>query len=242
MTNYTLTGKGKLILLLHGWGDSTAGLAELTKALNKNFRVLAVDLPGFGATQVPKETWDLDNYSEFLKELLKKLELDQPYTVIGHSNGGALAIRALSLKELQPKKLVLLAASGIRNNKQSKMLILKIIAKTGNIATIWMPERYRQSLRKSLYDTAGSDMLVAPQLEETFKKTVKQDVQADAKQIKVPTLLIYGADDQAVPAEYGLKFNNLIAGSQVVIIPNAGHFVHKDASQKVTEQIEDFLK
>ena len=242
MTNYTLTGKGRLVLLLHGWGDSSAGLAGLTNALEKNYRVLAIDLPGFGATQVPKETWDLDNYSEFLKALLKKLELGQPYSVIGHSNGGALAIRALGLKDLQPKKLVLLAASGIRNKKQSKMLILKIIAKTGNIATIWMPERYRQSLRKSLYDTAGSDMLVAPQLEETFKKTVRQDVQADAKQIKIPTLLIYGADDQAVPPEHGLKFNDLIAGSQVEIIPNAGHFVHNDAAQKVTELIEDFLK
>lgn len=242
LTNYKLSGKGKLVLLLHGWGDSSAGLAKLQKELAGQYEVLALDLPGFGGTQAPRTVWDLDNYARFMAAVLKKLELDQPYAVIGHSNGGALAIRAVSLEQLRPQKLILLAASGVRTNSAAKRVSLKIIAKTGNAATIWMPERYRKGLRKSLYGAAGSDMLVAPHLEDTFKKTVRQDVQADAAAIDTPTLLVYAADDTDIPVADGKQYHSLIQGSRLEIIKDAGHFVHTDQPEKVTQLIQEFLK
>jgi pimeloyl-ACP methyl ester carboxylesterase len=242
LTNYKLSGKGKLVLLLHGWGDSAKGLAGLQKELSDGYQVLSLDLPGFGATQMPEGVWDLDDYSRFIASALDKLELSQPYVVIGHSNGGALAIRAVSMQLLQPRKIILLAAAGVRTNSQFKRLFLKIIAKTGNIATIWMPERYRQGLRKSLYGAAGSDMLVAPHMQDTFKRTVRQDVQGDAAAIDVPALLIYAADDKAIPLADGRQYHSLIKGSQLEIIQHAGHFVYVDQPEKVTKLIEDFLE
>lgn len=242
MTNYQLTGKGKLVLVLHGWGDSANGLANLTRSLSERYQVLSIDLPGFGGTQAPEDVWNLDDYAGFVKSFLAKVDLKQPYAVIGHSNGGALAIRAISLNQLKPSKLVLMAASGIRTKQKSRRIALNIIAKTGNIATLWMPERYRQGLRKSLYTTAGSDMLIAPHLEETFQKTVRQDVQGDASGINLPTLLIYGSDDTAVPVEDGKQYSRLIKDSKLEIIGGSGHFVHLDAAQKVQDLIEEFLK
>lgn len=242
LTNYELTGKGQLILLLHGWGDSIKGLAGLQNSLTKHYQVLAVDLPGFGATETPKAAWDLDNYAQFLRALLSKLELPQPYAVIGHSNGGALAIRAVSLKCLEPKKIVLLAASGVRTNNRLKRLFLQILAKTGNIATLWMSERYRRALRQSLYGAAGSDLMVTPHLQDTFKKTVRQDVQADAAVTVVPTLLIYAADDAAIPLADGKLYHHLIKGSRLEVIPQAGHFVHINQPAKVQQLIEEFLQ
>lgn len=242
MTNYQLAGKGKLVLLLHGWGDSSKGLEGLAKHLSSQYQVLAPDLPGFGGTQPPKETWDLDNYSKFVTSLLGKLDLKQPFAVIGHSNGGALTIRSVSQNQLRPTKIVLLAASGVRDGESVKRFVLNVVAKTGNIATFWMPERYRQALRKSLYSTAGSDMLVAPGLEDTFKKTVRQDVQSDAAAISIPTLLIYGTDDKAVPIEDGRKFNSLIKNSKLEVMDGAGHFVHLEESSEVEKLIEEFLK
>lgn len=242
MTNYQLAGKGKLVLILHGWGDSLQGLQDLAADLSKNYQVLSIDLPGFGATQAPKEVWNLDNYAEFVTAALQKLELDQPYAVLGHSNGGALAIRSISLDKLRPEKLVLLAASGIRSRGGLKRLLLKILAKTGNIATLWMPERYRQALRKSLYGSVGSDMLVAPHLTETFKKTVRQDVQKDAATVTVPTLLIYADQDADVPVADGHKYKGLIKNSQLEVIEGAGHFVHHDQPQAVTKLVQEFLK
>ncbi|HSX46349.1 MAG TPA: alpha/beta hydrolase [Candidatus Saccharimonadia bacterium] len=241
MANYSSAGRGKLVLLLHGWGDSGKGLASLQKALSEKFQVLAVDLPGFGATQAPKASWDLDDYSNWLADLLEKLGLKQPYAVVGHSNGGALAIRSISLGKLAPEKLVLLAASGVRTNSRAKRFFLKIVAKTGNIATFWMPERKRQALRKNLYGVAGSDMLVAPHLQETFKRTVRQDVQGDAAGIKLPTLLLYAGKDPAIPVADGKQYHSLISGSKLEILPDAGHFVHLDQSEKVANLIKGFL-
>jgi pimeloyl-ACP methyl ester carboxylesterase len=242
LANYELSGRGKPVLLLHGWGDSSAGLKDLQKNLSEKYQVLAPDLPGFGKTQAPKEAWDLDDYSNWTAELLKKLDLDQPYAVIGHSNGGALAVRAVSLGSLKPKKLILLAASGVRTNNAGRRFLFKVVAKAGNIATIWMPERYRRGLRKSLYGAAGSDILVVPELEDTFKKTVRQDVQGDAAAIGVPTLLVYAQNDDAVPVADGRQYNSLVKNSKLEIVEDAGHFVHLDQPDKVLNLIGDFLK
>jgi len=242
LTRYELAGKGKLVLLLHGWGADLQSLGELRRGLSKRYRVLALDLPGFGGTQAPPGVWDLDNYAGFVKAALAKLDLKQPYAVIGHSNGGALAVRAISLGTLKPEKLVLLAASGVRTNNKFRRFFLKVIAKTGNAVTIWLPQRYRRALRKRLYGVAGSDMLVVPHLQDTFKKTVRQDVQADAVAIAVPTLLLYAADDDAIPLADGRQYNQLIKNSRLEVIDNAGHFVQQDQPAKVEALIEEFLR
>lgn len=242
LTKYELSGKGKLVVMLHGWGDNSKGVASLRKEVVKTNQVLTIDLPGFGETQTPKETWSLDNYAKFINAVIKKLGLQQPYAIIGHSNGGALAIRATALGILKPEKLVLIAASGIRNGKGSRILILRFVAKIGGVITFWMPQRHRQTLRKKLYETAGSDMLIVPELQETFKKTVSQDVQADAAKITVLTLLIYGEDDKATPITYGQTFASLIKGSRLEVIEDAGHFVHHDKPEQTTKLIKEFLK
>jgi pimeloyl-ACP methyl ester carboxylesterase len=241
LTTYETQGKGKLVLLLHGWGDSSKGLRGLIQELSVSHQVLALDLPGFGGTQAPRAVWGLDDYAEFVQAALDKLELKQPYALVGHSNGGALAIRAISLGNLQPQKLVLLAASGIRNKKYLKRALLAIVAKTGNLATLWMPNRYRQALRTSLYGAAKSDMLVMPELQETFKKTVRQDVQTDAANLKLPTLLIYGARDEDVPVAYGETYHRLIKDSRLEVLIETGHFVHLDQPEKVSQLIKEFL-
>lgn len=241
LTSYELSGKGKLVLLLHGWADSSKGLAGLGKQLD-GYKVLAVDLPGFGGTQAPDSAWDLDDYSRFTAALLGKLKLGQPYAVIGHSNGGALAIRAAGMGILKPERLILLAASGIRTGGKARRLILMILAKTGSLATLWMPDRYRRALRRGLYGAAGSDMLVRPELRETFKKTVRQDVQADAAGLDVPTLLVYAGGDDQVPVSDGRRYQHLIKGSRLEVVGDAGHFVHLDRSDEVARLVKGFLK
>lgn len=242
LTRYELSGRGRLVLLLHGWGDDHRTFDDLRKKLDPKYRVLALDLPGFGGTERPAGVWNLDDYAGFVKAALDKLQLEQPYAIVGHSNGGALAIRAVSLNLLRPRKLALLAASGVRTNNRAKRFFFKAVAKTGNAATVWLPERYRQTLRKGLYGMAGSDMLAVPELKDTFKKTVRQDVQADAAAINVPTLLIYAADDDYVPLADGRHYLSLIKGSRLEVVANAGHFVHHDQPGQVTKLIEEFLK
>ncbi len=239
--NYELKGKGdRLILMLHGWGDSLTSFHDLVIDLMPENMVVALDLPGFGATEAPHEVWDLDNYSSFVADFLAKLKL-KPDVVMGHSNGGALAIRAISLGKINPNKLVLLASSGIRDGQKGKRAITKAVAKAGKATTFWLPEQKKNNLRQKLYGTIGSDMLVVPRLQETFKRTVRQDVQADAKKLNLPTLLVFADKDPAIPISDAHKYNELIKGSILEVLKSDNHFIHQDQPGKIAALIQEFI-
>ena len=238
--NYELTGKGKTIVLLHGWGDDLTTFKQLVNSLSENYQLLMPDLPGFGLSQAPKEPWNLDNYAELVNKLLSKLDL-KPYAIIGHSNGGAVAIRGLSMGLLKADKLVLIASAGIRNSQPLKRQLTKSVAKIGKATTFWLPSNTRQNLRKKLYGTIGSDLLVVPELAETFKLTVAQDTQADASQLKLPTLIINADKDPAIPLSDGKLFNDLIKGSNFKVINANSHFIHQVETSEVAKLISEFL-
>lgn len=241
LTNYQEMGNGKVVLLLHGWADSLSTFRDLQAKLSENYRVIALDLPGFGKTEIPKTVWGLENYAEFINHFLTKMQAKDLKALIGHSNGGALAIKALSTNNVKSEKLVLIASAGVRNKLKTRKLAIKAIAKTGKAATFWLPEDQKKKLQKKLYGTVGSDMLVAPHLQETFKKTVAQDIQADAETVAIPTLLIYAQNDSAVPVSDGEQLTKIMPNAKLVILPEAGHFVHHDKPDEVFELIKDFL-
>ena len=241
LTSYSRIGKGKAVLLLHGWGDSQQTFSRLVKDLSAKYEIITVDLPGFGASQSPDKAWQLEDFSNFLNEFVRKAKIGSLYAIVGHSNGGAIAIQALASKQLKSEKLILMASSGIRTGSSLRKIIFQIIAKTGNLATIWMPERYRLALRKSLYNTAGSDYLAVPHMEETFKNIVRRDGQKEASELNLPVLLIYADGDNDVPLSHGKIYDRIIKDSKLVIIPEAGHFVHHDQPEDVYKEIVGFL-
>lgn len=241
LTQYERMGKGKAVLILHGWGDSSTGWRRFAEELSKKFDVVAVDLPGFGKTQAPTETWGLDDYAAFVGAFLRKVKL-QPYAVIGHSNGGAIAIRGLAKKIFATDRLVLIDSAGIRSEYYGRKKAVRLITKTGKVLTRPLPSSVRKRIRRKVYETVGSDMLVVERLQETFKRVVSDDVQQDAATLKLPTLLIYGEDDLSTPVQYGRMFHHLIAGSSFEVLPGAGHFAHLDRPEDVMFRVGEFLK
>lgn len=241
LTRYGRKGKGRKLLLLHGWGDSLATFHELSDNLAKNYEVVAVDLPGFGQTQAPASAWGLDDYADFVQAFLKKVEIDETEAVIGHSNGGAIAIKLLATG-FKSKKLVLLASAGVRDRQKARKQLLKAGAKTAKILTVALPKATRQRLRNRLYGVIGSDMAVVPHMEETFKRIVAEDVTAVACNVQQSTQLIYGSDDEATPPEVGEKLAYSLPHSRLEVIKGAGHFIHHDSAAKVKALIEEFLR
>jgi pimeloyl-ACP methyl ester carboxylesterase len=241
LTHYDVQGKGKVVLLLHGWGDTAAGLKNIQTALARQYEVIALDLPGFGGTQAPMATWGLDEYAQFVAQFLQKIN-KQSVVVIGHSNGGAIAIRGLAQGWLQAEKLILLASAGIRGEYQGRTKALRLITKAGKALSAPLPASLKKRLRSKVYKAVGSDMLVAEHLQETFKKVVTDDVRADAAQLAMPTLLVYGEQDTATPPLYGELFHELIADSTLEILPGAGHFVHLDRPDDVLKAVQEFIR
>jgi pimeloyl-ACP methyl ester carboxylesterase len=239
-TRYESKGSGKVIVLLHGWGDTAATFKRLETDLGTKYQLVALDLPGFGGTDAPPQAWGLDNYAQFVADFLHKLDL-KPYVLLGHSNGAAIIIRGVGTGILTADKLVLLAAAGIRDTYKARKKAIRLFAKSGKLAARVLPRRYQRQLRKRVYRTLGSDLLVAEHLQETFKLIITDDVQADAAKVTIPTLLVYGEDDEATPVTYGETYERLIHSAHLIRVPGAGHFVHHDAPQAVCEAVEAFL-
>ncbi len=226
------------MLILHGWGDSSAGWRAYAQALAADYDVIVPDLPGFGGTESPKDAWGVTQYAQFIRAFLQKIGV-KPYAIIGHSNGGAIAVRGVGQGLLQAEKLVLLASAGVRSPKAN--LSYRVIAKVGKAVTKPLPKRVSAKLRRTLYQKVGSDLLVAEHLQETFKKIVRDDVRADAAYISIPTLLVYGSADTDTPVSIAQELQKSIDGSRLEVLPGAGHFVHIDAAHETERLIREHI-
>ncbi len=241
LVHYQRRGKGRTVILLHGWGDSSQGLTELTQTLSKQFDIVAIDLPGFGGSEAPEQDWGLDEYAACIARLCSKLQLT-PYAYVGHSNGGAIAIRGLANGTLHAEKLVLLASAGVRGEYKGRVKLLRLVTKAGKAVTAPLPRAVKGRLQKKFYTSIGSDMLVAENLQGTFKKIVQDDVRQDAARLLLPVLLLYGTNDEATPPSWGRKLAAAIPKAEFIEIPEAGHFIHRDAAAECEKQIKRFLR
>jgi len=242
LTTYHIFGKDKpnTVLILHGWGDNSVSWLKFAGQLASDYQVVVLDLPGFGKTDMPHHVWGLDDYAAFVASFLQKIDL-APYAIVGHSNGGAIAIRGLATGAIGTERLVLLASAGIRTIDGGRKRLLRVVAKAGKVLTLPLPSAARTKLRRKLYTAVGSDLLVAEHMQETFKRVVGQDVQSDAAMLSLPVLLAYGEDDTATPPVYGRLLHQQIDGSTLEILGGATHFLHLDKPQEVLALTKDFL-
>ena len=138
--NYEVHGEGKDVLVLHGWGAEIGAIRPIANTLSGNFRVWLVDLPGFGESDLPPESWDVYSYADFVKKLADALEITDPI-LIGHSFGGRLSIILAAKKLLNPPKIILVDSAGIKPKRGADYyfkvytykLMKRIAALTGKI-------------------------------------------------------------------------------------------------------------
>lgn len=244
LTNYTEVGSGKrIILFLHGWGDDGKTFEILANNIVKEdtkYTAILLDLAGFGGTESPPEAWGLDDYASFVSDFLRKIRL-HPDVLVGHSNGGAIAIKGIADSILDPEKLILIASAGIRNSSLKKVL-LKSVSVPARLALRSLPKSQRQRVRQKLYGAIGSDYLVVESMEDTFKRVVSTDVREAASTLTLPVCLIYGEKDDATPPAFGQRLAKAINGSEFNLIPSASHFVHQEQVYKVSSVIREFIK
>lgn len=237
---YQDEGTGHVILLLHGWQDNLHTFDALASLLSPTARVIRLDLPSFGRSEVPEEVWGLGDYIQFVQDFIDKLNI-QVDTLAGHSFGGRIAIKGLATQHFNPNKIILIASAGIAQRRTFRNTILMILAKIGGAIfsvppfTLWGDQ-----VRKKIYAALGSDYHDAGTLKGTFLKAISEDLSADAQRIATPTLLIWGSEDREILLSDGQRLSRLIPNSQLKIIPGAGHFVHQEKPREVAGLIREF--
>lgn len=243
LIEYKDEGSGKVVLLLHGWGASLSSFDHLAAYLSKNYRVIRLDFPGFGSSPKPSAEWGVGEYAELTDAFLRKMKILDLYTAIGHSFGGRVIIKGIDTGNLSPQKVVLMGAAGIKASKTLKKSSLKVIAKVGKVVTSAPGLRnLRTSLRRSLYNAAGNtDYIDAGNMQTIFLKTVNEDLLHAVSSITQPTLLVWGENDFETPVSDGVLMHERIKKSELVIVPNAGHFVYLDETSLVEQKIGSFL-
>ena len=113
--NYIQYGKGKDIILLHGWGQNIEMMKPLGDPLSTKYRITILDFPGFGASSEPTVAWTIQDYADMVHELVEKLQIKKP-VIIGHSFGGRVAICYASCYEVE--KVVLFGAPCVRTKTE----------------------------------------------------------------------------------------------------------------------------
>jgi pimeloyl-ACP methyl ester carboxylesterase len=232
------------IIVLHGWGDSSESFVPLAKKLvkNNNKKVILIDLPGFGRSQRPHEdtdgVWGLVEYANWLAEIIPKIQDDpiNEITLVGHSFGGAVASWYASNN--LPKRLLLLAASGVRPSKGLKQLRKQTVAKiSGRLLKTLLPESSVQNIRTKYLSKLGSEQELLPEMKNIFRKIVAQDITDHVKTITCDTALLYGDQDLATPLWMGQMLQQSISGSRLIGLKGVGHYVHLDDQDSVIKAI-----
>lgn len=238
---YQDQGSGEVLLFLHGWRDNLQTFDFLTEKLSQNWRVIRLDLPGFGKSEMPKNDWTLDDYVNFVQHFTNKLNL-KVNAYVGHSFGGRIIIKGLAKNKLLSKKVVLIGSAGIAKNKSLRNFSILIVSKIAKIITFIPPFIFfREQLKRKMYHYLQSDYYESNQLKQTYQNIISEDLQKAAEKIHLPTLLIWGENDKATPITDAKKFANLIKNSKLTIIPNSGHFVHQEKVAEIYEEIRKFL-
>lgn len=238
---YRDEGTGPVSLFLHGWQDDLHTFDSLVPYLSPTRRIIRLDLPGFGKSELPRAAWTLNDYARLVRACIEKLNI-QIDMLIGHSFGGRIAIKGITAKILQPRALVLIASPGGGKRRTARNAFFKIAARIGGWLLHIPPLVFwREGLRRRLYRGIGSDYASAGALRETFLNIVTENISDSAKQITTPTLLIWGEEDTETPLSDGERLARLIRGSALKKIRGAGHFVHRERPREVARIIQEFL-
>ena len=242
--NYKITGEGEPLLILHGWGGSSNSWVEVQKILAKqNFKVIILDLPGFGKSISPPSPWTVEDYCQFIVNFINRIGLEK-INLMGHSFGGRIAIKFAVLYPERLKKLILCASAGIKHPLNFFQKIIFKLAIFGNFLFSKRPFKRFKDVAQNFFYTflRQKDYAKAKGImKETLKKVLEEDLRPELSQIKINTLLIWGEKDKAVPIKDAYLMKEHIPQSVLEIIPGASHTPNLEMPEKIADIVGNFL-
>ena len=240
---YHIEGEGYPILLFHGWGGNSNSLYPIGNNLKDKYKVIYIDFPGFGKSDIPKFSFNGEDYKRIVLNFIDSLNIKN-YTIIGHSFGGRVGIRVAAERKDDIRGLILIDSAGIRDPKTIKQKLSEKTFKFFKKLTLKLLKgKNKEKVLSFFQNIFGSKDYknVNGVMRETLVKVVNEDLLPILKNIDVKTLIIWGELDKELPLRHGFIINENIKNSKLVIIKNGSHFPYLDNLPKVIYEIKNFL-
>jgi pimeloyl-ACP methyl ester carboxylesterase len=245
------------IILLHGTSASLHTWDGWVRELEQDRRVIRVDMPGFGLTgPTPDGDYTIAAYVRFATAVLDHFGIEH-CVLAGNSFGGWVAWETALAQPGRVNALILVDSAGYAIRSQSVPIAFRIaqIPVLNRLMEVTLP---RSMIESSVRNVYGHPDKVTPELVDRYyeitlrqgnrKSLVQRFVQAPLgideeriKELKVPTLILWGGRDRLIPLEYAGLFNRDIAGSELVVFDDLGHVPQEEDAARTVGAAKAFL-
>ncbi|HTB50031.1 MAG TPA: alpha/beta fold hydrolase [Solirubrobacteraceae bacterium] len=239
-TRYLVRGSGTAVLVLHGWGASIEAVYPIVAGLAPVARVYALDLPGHGQSELPPEPWGVAEYQAFVAAFMDGLAIERA-AIVGHSNGGRIAIRMAATEPGRAARLVLVDSAGIRPKRRLRYYRRVGMAKVGKYAARYLGTPGEWLRTRIVSRVASADYAAAGPMRPTLVRLVNSDLREYLPLISVPVLLVWGADDADTPVADARLMEKLIPDAGLVVLEGAGHYSYIDQEARFSRIVSHFL-
>lgn len=241
---YIDEGIGDTILILHGWASSIDAWKKVVEELVVlGFRAIALDLPGFGQSDEPKEIWSLKNYSQFINFFTKTLDLPN-FTLLGHSFGGRIAIDYSIRHSRDLHALVLVAAAGIIRHRRLKAIIFLLLTKFGNLIFLIPKFKFLKNIIRNIwYKITGEHdyKKASHKMQQIMKSVLRENIRQYLPRITQYTLILWGENDKSTPVSDAYILHKEISLTSLLIFKQMPHALNLKIPKEIAQEISNFL-
>ncbi len=258
--NYVEMGAGAPLVLVHGLSGVWQNWLEQVPHFSRSHRVIAVDLPGFGASPMPPWGISIPAYGRFLRDFCERLGIER-CALAGNSMGGFIATEVAINDPERVEKLVLVSAAGItwaRARREPAEMVGRVGRAAAPLALrLQMSGIRRPRLRRRAFQGVVHDpnSLRRELLWENFVPAWKSpgyfdaittlfgyDIRDRLEEIEVPTLIIWGRNDRVVPVPAALAYQKRIGdNAKLEIFDHCGHIPQAERPVRFNRTVERFL-
>jgi pimeloyl-ACP methyl ester carboxylesterase len=262
---YVRMGSGPVVLLLHGLGCDHTTWAPVMDSLARTHTVIAPDLLGHGSSDKPRADYSVGGYANGMRDLLTVLGVDTA-TVVGHSFGGGVAMQFAYQYPERTERLVLVGSGGLGPDVTPAIRaittpgfhqLMALLSAPGlrhvATATMRLLARSRISQVRDLGEVADIyDSFKDPRTRAAIRHVVRAVVDWRGQIVTVadraylteamPMCVVWGADDMVIPVSHASNASALAPSARIEIVPNAGHFPHRDHPERFVKIVRDFMR
>lgn len=260
--NLVELGQGPPVVFVHGLGGNWQNWLNNLPHLSATHRVIAVDLPGFGESEMPHEEITIGFYADWVAELLGTLGIEK-CVLVGNSMGGQIAAEVTLRRPELVERLVLVSGAGISAENFNKPATIEILRRADRMFSFWSKQVVTKSRRfalrrggrralMALYVTdpdALSVQLVTelgrgtgkPGFVDALRALTRHPLRSRLRGIDRPTLIVWGENDRICPVRDAHEFHSAIRDSKLVIYENTGHLAMLERPDEVNALLDEFL-